>query len=133
MKKECYDDMYRQESFQWSFKAKYDNVIDALNHAGMNSAKAPVICDFGCGCGFMMNLLSKYGEVVGFDFSEDAIEYSKKTFSGNGELRRINLENYHEKDRFDYGVVLDVIEHIEHDELALKNIYGSMRAGGWLQ
>lgn len=130
MKKELYDDMYRQESFQWSFRAKYDIVIKTLINEGLTDVRNPLICDFGCGCGFMMKLLSAYGTVVGFDFSDDAIEYSRQTFTGEAELRQIDLEKYNEMDRFDYGVVLDVIEHIKHDELALKNIYGSVKAGG---
>ena len=132
MNKEMYDVMYRKQSFQWMFRAKYDNVIKVLVNEGLKEKDNPLICDFGCGCGFMMKLLSEYGDVVGFDFEEYAIEYAKHVFDAYKEIHQMDLEKYSEKDRFDYGVIMDVLEHIEHDKIALKNIYTSMKCGGVL-
>lgn len=128
MEKEMYQSMYETETYHWYFKSKYEIVLSALEKAGLRKASGAEIVDFGCGCGLMLENLLQYGNVVGVDFSEDALQYCRMNF--NGELIQADIEKYNAINKYDYAVALDVLEHVECDEIALKNIYNALREGG---
>lgn len=89
------------------------------------------IADFGCGCGLMLEELSRFGHVVGMDFSQEALDYCSEI--PDVELYQNNLAHKRQEftDRFDFGVALDVLEHIESDVTALKNMRSYMKEGGY--
>lgn len=128
MKDEMYQSMYETETYHWYFKSKYEIVLSILEKQGMKKKSGTDIADYGCGCGAMLEYLSEYGTVTGFDFSKEALQYCKRSFQGR--LEQVDLENYCEEGRYNYGVALDVIEHIGDDKKALRNIYHAMREDG---
>ena len=128
MEKEMYQSMYETETYHWYFKSKYEIVLSTLEKAGLEKDSGVSIADFGCGCGLMLENLSQYGKPVGMDYSEDALQYCRMNFAG--ELVQVDIEKYNGAERFDYAIALDVIEHVEHDTIALKNIYNSLHDEG---
>lgn len=128
MEKEMYQSMYETETYHWYFKSKYEIVLSTLEKAGLKKNSGVDIADFGCGCGLMLENLLQYGKPIGMDYSEEALQYCKLNY--NGELLQVDIEQYDETDRFDYAVALDVIEHVEHDTLAMTNIFNSLHDNG---
>lgn len=81
------------------------------------------ILDIGCGRGELAYVLSKSGcNVIGLDYSNDAIEIAKKTYGQcqlkNLEFICIDVLDYNTERKFDKIIASDVFEHIEQDMLA---------------
>jgi SAM-dependent methyltransferase len=87
------------------------------------------ILDAGCGTGINLDYLAEFGNVTGADISEDAIEFCRKR--GKSSVLRMDLTSLAlPGDRFDLVTVLDVIEHIEDDEAALREAVRVTKPGG---
>ena len=127
MEKWMYDTYSQIESTHWWFKARKDIINDLLNK---NVTKSNCkIADFGCCCGANFEVLSRYGNVTGIDLSDIAIDYCKSKY--NIPLIKMDLsKETNMSSQFDYGVALDIIEHIEDDKTAVKNIYNLLNPNG---
>lgn len=68
MKSYMYDSMYRQGLTHWWFRGKQEIVLGLLD--SFYDPSQGSLIDFGCGCGAMLQALSRYGTVTGADFSE---------------------------------------------------------------
>jgi SAM-dependent methyltransferase len=88
------------------------------------------ILDIGCGTGLMLNELEKIGETHGMDMSDEAIAFSKEIFSGEVKQGFLPDQIPFERNAFDLITLLDVIEHVEHDAEALKEIRERLVVGG---
>lgn len=129
MKYEMYENMYRTDSVHWWFRAKREIVMALSMPVLSRGAGKKSIIDFGCGCGMMLNELSPYGEVTGADFSEVAISYCGRRFQGD--LRQMDLSvPVKPWNQYDFGIALDILEHIEDDLIAAENLYRFIRPGG---
>ncbi|MBC5837056.1 class I SAM-dependent methyltransferase [Flavobacterium muglaense] len=72
------------------------------------------ILDLGCGRGWLTNLLSDYGDVIGIEPVRPVVEYAKKIFP---EIKFIcgtskDLLKNREIEKFDLIVTSEVIEHV---------------------
>lgn len=124
-----YDKMYETETFHWWFHAKREIVL-ALAAPYLSGLVDGRLVDFGCGCGAMLAALEAYGKPVGLDFSERALRYCRGRFSG--ELKRTDLSAPIRENggQYDFGVALDILEHIDDDLTAAKNLRFLLRPGG---
>lgn len=130
MKQEMYDNMYLTDSYHWWFRGKREIVLGLAEPVLSTAGKIKSI-DFGCGCGMMLRELARYGEVAGADFSPLALEYCKEKNGDVGGLYQIDLSVPVEPwETYDFGVALDILEHIEDDLLAAQNLYHFIRPGG---
>jgi len=87
------------------------------------------ILDVGCGDGLFFDVLSQYGEVEGIEPDSSLLSESR----WRPKIRNVPLD--HGFDRFgqyDLVLMLDVLEHIESDEQALRQIKAAVRPGGSL-
>lgn len=81
------------------------------------------VADIGCGTGFGTHLLMKNADSVhGFDVDEEAVSFARKVFPFDN--IKFNLGNITEGIDGTYNCVtlIDVIEHIQDDVLAVKNV-----------
>lgn len=118
MNEQMYEAMYEIEKKHWWFRAKRDIV---LNIVAPHIDKQTQTIDFGCGTGIMIENLSRLGNVTGLDFSTIALDFCKSRF--NGHLVQANLTEELPLDtKYDVGVALDVLEHLDNDLVALKNM-----------
>lgn len=131
MKKEMYDAMFEIERTHWWFRAKAD-IVDRLLDLHVKkptNRKGPRLLDVGCGCGLMLQRLSSRGEVSGLDFSETALAYCRKSFTGD--LRQCDLNEPLTLDQpYDAIVALDVLEHIQQDATAVQSLANALAPGG---
>lgn len=130
MKYEMYENMYLADTYHWWFRGKREIVL-SLAEPVLSAVQESKSIDFGCGCGMMLRELMRYGEVSGADFSPLALEYCKEKLKDTGALHQIDLSvPVNPWDTYDFGVALDILEHIEDDFIAAQNLYRFIRPGG---
>jgi SAM-dependent methyltransferase len=119
------------ESAHWWFTARREIVRCAIERICRPQPGATIL-EVGCGTGGNLALLSCFGRVVGAEPDEEAIALARQR--GIGTICRGSLPNQlpFEKGAFDLAVLLDVLEHVEHDREALEALVAVLKPGGCL-
>jgi len=97
--------------------------------AGRGVASRLKIADVGCGRGWLSQILSRFGEVTGFDMS---ISEARKRYPSG---RFVECDVLHlPPGQFDIAVCSEVIEHIRPEEkpLLIESLFSILRTGGAL-
>ena len=132
MNPEEYEVMYQVEDHHWWYLGMERITCSVLERAlpPEREARSLKILDAGCGTGAVMKYLAQYGEVVGFDFSAEALRFSQKR--GHTRLAQASvLETPFASGLFDLIVSFDVIcERGVHDECALSEFARILKPGG---
>jgi SAM-dependent methyltransferase len=129
MEKELYQRFYEIEDRHWWFVARKAIVLGLLKRF-LPAAKAPDIFDAGCGTGGMLKDLEKYGQLVGADASEEAVKFCR--LRGFEIAQCSVLDIPFQAGSFDVVLGLDLIEHLDDDMGALRELYRVCRPGGLL-
>lgn len=80
------------------------------------------IIDIGCGTGILLNSLNlENKKVKGVDISSTGIKVCKKKMP-KGSFEVMNIEKKVPKETYDLGFCSEVLEHIEDDLKAMKNL-----------
>ncbi len=131
-----YDDFHTSTSPQLKFITEknftYRLLLEEINKYIKANEK---ILDIGCGAGTLgLYIGKKRKQAVGIDISRKAVE------SANESAKRLNLKNVIfevinfpmqiPKGKFDFIIFTEVIEHLEDDNQALKQIYKLLNKGG---
>jgi SAM-dependent methyltransferase len=120
---------HQAEDRHWWYRGRrtvLDGVIADLGLPG-----AARILDAGCGSGRNMVELSRYGAVTGIELSDASVAVARERGAGeviSGSL----LEMPFAEGSFDFAVTLDVIEHLEDDLGALRELRRTVVPGGAL-
>lgn len=93
------------------------------------SGRSLSILDWGCGPGGSADLLSRFGEVLGVDASEEALRYCREAGFTNVRLAS-SLPELPPDLRFDLITDFDVLEHIREDEAFLVQMRTRLVPGG---
>ena len=93
------------------------------------------ILDAGCGPGvFVYEIAKRFPscEVIGIDIDEDRVARNKIVAEKSGLTNcRFNVQSVTEiEGDFDLVLTLDNLEHIEDDDLALRQLYSVLKPGG---
>jgi SAM-dependent methyltransferase len=118
---------HRAEDRHWWYRGRrqvLEQVISAL-------ALAPGarILDAGCGSGRNMVELARRGSVTGIELSETSVQLARER--GAGEVVQGSVtEMPFADDGFELAVCLDVIEHLEDDHAALRELRRVIVPGG---
>lgn len=125
-----YEAMYKLESFYWWFVARR-SLLESLVKGLAPRFIRPAILDVGCGTGINLSVLSKYGDAIGSDASEEALSFSNRR--GLGALVRNQIEALpFGPAKFDMITALDVLEHVDNDLKALDELLRVMKEDGVL-
>ena len=87
------------------------------------------ILDWGCGTGGNFALLSKFGQVLGVDSSDEALRFSRERGFTNL-VKAGTLEEFPDQRRFDLLTCFDVLEHISDDTGFLRDSRNLLKPGG---
>lgn len=129
MKSSELEKMARLEDWYWWFVGRRYIVRNLLQHFWKPMAKPPLILDLGCGTGGLFSLLRHFGRVIGLDASLSALQYA--CLRGGNALVSADGQRLPFTDAtFDLVAVLDVLEHLEDDEQALREIWRVLKRGG---
>lgn len=89
--------------------------------------------DFGCGTGFLFKSVQDRWpalEASGSDLSVDSLRATQARFETRQDLFCCMAEDLPFRDHFDAVATLDVVEHIDDDEGALRAMRSAIRPGG---
>lgn len=125
---EEYQRMYELEENHWWFRGKRKIVFNWLNDLQPQYK----ILDVGCGTGINLTYLKAITDfVIGIDLSKEAIEFCK--LRGHKKLSQANVLSLPFKDNsVEIVLALDILEHIENDELAIREFKRVLKSEGKL-
>ncbi|MDR0649029.1 MAG: class I SAM-dependent methyltransferase [Synergistaceae bacterium] len=122
MDKVAFDEMIETQKFHWWFKGKRNVLKRIIN--SFNLPKGCKILEIGCGVGANIEMLTNFGDVWALEVNEYALDYAVRTNDGvvikKGWLPE-GLSAISGRE-FDLICLFDVLEHIEFDEMSLRNI-----------
>jgi SAM-dependent methyltransferase len=132
MKKEIYNQIQTIEQTHWWYVARRKIIFDWVFRA-LSSNPTPRVLDIGCGTGFNIEYLSSngYSHVIGLDFSSESLVYCRSRnlenlACGDGARPPLRYES------FDVIMALDLIEHLDNDVKALKELGCLLKFDGLL-
>ncbi len=120
---------HQAENQHWWYRGRrtvLDVVID-----GLDLPEPARILDAGCGSGRNMVELAHHGPVTGIELSETSAALAREREAGEVVTGSV-LEMPFGEDSFDLAVSLDVIEHLEDDLAALRELRRTVAPGGAL-
>lgn len=120
---------YKLEDFQYDSKRKNDSHVAIINAI----EKKSTVLDIGCATGLIANILKKEKNCIvdGIEYDKEAFEICKK----NASFRRVyhfsitdkNDKEYQkffsQKEKYDYIILADILEHLVNPWDVLLNIY----------
>lgn len=118
------------EEHHWWFLGRRRIIKKVLNDLALpNNAK---ILEVGCGTGGNLLLLSHYGEVFGIELDKFAREYAMKRGKACVMPGSLPHDIPYQDNFFDLIVLLDVLEHVEEDDISLVKLFNKLKLGGYL-
>lgn len=116
-----------REMTNW-FRASFGFVN---RYVPIKKSKSKSILEFGCAYGAASSLLNEYGlNVTATDISALAVKRAKKLHPGITFKTHDMQKLFRTTKKFDYALSMDVIEHLEKPEQAIKNVYKILKPGG---
>ncbi len=128
MEEYLYEHFYKIENEHWWFAAR-QHILREFMAKKLKLAKGIRLLDVGCGTGAILDTFSKSYEAYGQDVSARAVEFCRKrgiTRVVQGTLDRLPPDYVN----FDLATMLDVLEHIDNEKGALRQVHALLNAGG---
>jgi SAM-dependent methyltransferase len=120
---------HQAEDRHWWYRGRRTVIERVL--AGMRLPARARILDAGCGSGRNMVELARHGTVTGVELSATSVQLARGRETGEV-IEGSVLEMPFAADSFDLAVSLDVIEHLEDDLGALREMRRAVTPGGSL-
>jgi SAM-dependent methyltransferase len=121
--------IHEVEEWHWWYRGRR-RVIGALI-ARLGLPPATEILDAGCGSGRNMVDLASYGTVTGLEIADASVLWARDRGVGAVVQGSITEAPFADE-RFDFAVCLDVLEHIDDEPQALRELRRVVRPGGTL-
>jgi len=89
--------------------------------------------EIGCGTGFVLSGVAQrfpQAKIVGSEIFVSGLAYAAQRLR-SVELVQMDARRVPYRENFDVVAALDVIEHIEEDELVLEQLFSVLRPGGY--
>ncbi|MFC1454942.1 class I SAM-dependent methyltransferase [Candidatus Undinarchaeota archaeon] len=112
-------------------QGEFDILVSEKNKFILNFIDGEKVLDVGCGTGHLIAEIAKRKKVVGTDIHDSIIKVAKKRNPGI-KIIKDSIENTKINEKFDTVVCSEVIEHIEDDVEALRNMKKCLVKGGRL-
>ena len=128
MQEQEYHRMHELETTHWWFRAKAEYLRILLRHFVPKPTGKKAV-DIGCGTGATLALLEQHGfAATGIDMSNIAAEYVRqKGLSVTiGQADHTTLSD----NSVDVVTILDVLEHLDNDTAAVREIHRILKPGG---
>jgi SAM-dependent methyltransferase len=126
----AYARMFAIEESLWWYRGRR-RVCFGLLERHLGERTDLEILDVGCGTGYNLPLLGRFGRVQGVDMSPEALEFCRRRGVGSVTLHQAGELPFADAS-FDLLTAFDVIEHIEADRSALLEFNRTLRPGGWM-
>jgi len=120
---------HQAEDRHWWYRGRRTVIEDVI--AGLRLPARARILDAGCGSGRNMLELARHGTVTGIELSQTSVCLARARGVGDVVEGSV-LDMPFATDSFDLAVSLDVIEHLEDDLGALRELRRTVAPGGSL-
>ena len=128
MELEIYHKTAALESVHWWFIGRRGIVKTVLDRLQLSSDAQ--ILEVGCGTGGNFPLLAQYGVVHGMEIDATARAYASARGIAPVSPGSLPHEIPFANNYYDLIVMTDVLEHVDEDELSLKNLNLRLKRGG---
>lgn len=123
--------LYNIEAKNFWFSSR-NRIIEYLfkKYAGITNTMK--VLEIGCGTGFVLQMLSGFKnlELVGAELYLEGLKYAKKRLPCV-EFIQLDARKMPYENEFDVICAFDTLEHIEEDELVMRNVYQALKPGGY--
>lgn len=128
MDAELFPQMAKLEEEHWWWLGR--RAIARSLIASMKLPANAAIFEAGCGTGGNLKLLGEFGSVCGMELDDHARAIAVKRGGGEVLSGRLPEEIPFGENTFDLIVLMDVLEHLEHDLESLKALRARSKPGG---
>lgn len=132
MDREVYARMAALEDEHWWFIARRRIVAQLLAREVTATGRPMRILEAGCGTGGNLSMLAQFGEVVAFEPDPEARRLAQRHGSFEILAGRLPDEIPYSRGSFDLVAALDVLEHVDDDNEALRSLVDRLKCGGLL-
>jgi SAM-dependent methyltransferase len=131
MERSYYQEYFFFEQDNWWFVSRR-RILLALMRRSLPVRRGLRVLDAGCGTGINLEYLTEFGTVTGVDFADEAIEFCRRR--GNDGVRKADLTHLDgwPDGEWDLVTALDVVEHIDDDRAAVRELVRVTKPGGHL-
>lgn len=130
MNRNFYKNYFEIEKNHWLMRVRRMIIDDNLNKYLTKKPNETKILDFGCGSGFFTDKLQEKGyQSFGIDISEEAIKFGELKGIKNLSVQDSHKLNYPDNN-FDVVLSMDVLEHLEDESWAIKEVNRVLKSGG---
>ena len=130
MEKDEFAIMHTIEQTHWWFAGKRFLIQEMLRRFLHTGGPRKTILDVGCGTGMVLDMLAPLGEIYGIDASPEAMVLSRKRDLPHLVCSDANVVFPFKDNKFDVIMCLDVLEHLDKDRQAIREIHRICSPGG---
>jgi SAM-dependent methyltransferase len=124
-----YDRMAAHDSTHWWYRARRDILADYLTREAKLPKDARIL-EIGCGTGHNLPMLAAFGSVEAIEIDPAAREIAAERLGRPVSNAPLPALPGIERGAYDLIAVLDVVEHIEDDVAALREMAACLKPGG---
>ncbi len=128
MDKEYYFEYYESERAHWWFLARM-KILEAQIVMAFPKSRELNILNIGVATGASSEMLAKFGKVTSIEYNQECIDFMKDKLSFEVLYGSI-LELQFQDNEFDLVCAFDVVEHVDDDYLAVKEMFRVCKPGG---
>lgn len=130
MEAEAYQGIFEIEEKLWWYRGRRKVCFGLLDRYLPKDQSLKVL-DVGCGTGYNVAELARYGTSQGVDMSAEALEFCRRRGVNNVALHEADELPFPDQE-FDLVTAFDVIEHIDDDRAALEEFRRVLKPRGYL-
>jgi SAM-dependent methyltransferase len=131
MEADLYDQLWEIEQQHWWFQARRHIVRSLIDRYSNSLAQGRLrVCDLGCGTGGNLAAFADEHDVVGVEYSPQALEYARRRLGDRVRLGSLPDGVDLPAESFDVVLLTDVLEHIQDDAGGAQTALGLLRPGG---
>lgn len=131
MEADLYDQLWKIEQDHWWFQARRQIVRSLIGRYSDDTVDGRLcVCDLGCGTGGNLAALADEHDVVGVEYSPQALDYARRRLGDR--VRPGSLPDGVDlaAESFDVVLLTDVLEHIQDDVRSAQTALRLLRPGG---
>ena len=120
MQQSYYNDYYTLEREHWWFQIRAKIIMNRISKIASGGRELKIL-NVGVATGFTSEMLAQFGSVKSVEYNEDCYEFLKEKLNIDVVKASI-LELPFEDNSYDLVCAFDVIEHVDDDSLATKEL-----------
>ncbi len=126
-----YKDYFELERNNWWFLARNEIILSQVKDLHKIKGGPIKIINVGVASGATSQMLEPFGEVTSIEYEQECINYTRTKIDIEIQLGSI-LDLKFADESFDLVCAFDVIEHVENDKLAAKELMRVCKKGGFV-